>query len=97
MSSHSITPSTKFAHLNSTLTTVTAAQTFPANTNFISIFNSDSTNNVLISFDGDVTTFPLLPLGNFSFDCNDFKSRNTLNLKSSASTIAVKIVYGYEV
>lgn len=86
----------KFGHLNSTLTVTAAAQTFPTNTNFILIYNPDTANTVQISFDADTTNFPIAPGASLSLDCDNFPARNTFHLKSSASTIAVKIIYGYE-
>lgn len=83
----------KIQHDNYTATT-TAAEKTPTNPfNFLLIRNTDSTNSVLVSFDGDVTYFTIPPGSTLSLEVNRMKS---YHVKSSASTIAVQCLYGSE-
>ncbi len=87
------------SHLNGTATTIASgALTVPAKTNYILISNTDSTNKLLVSFDGAVNFLTIQPLASLSLDVDNFSNRNTnLQVKSSASTVAYEVLFGSEI
>ena len=79
------------------LTTTGASQnsSIPAYTNFICINNPDTAIAIKFSFDN--TNYATIAAGSsFSFDCADFKARNTLYLKSASGTPTAEVICGYE-
>lgn len=87
----------KLTHDNYATSTGGATKTLPKNTKFILIHNIDSTNSVLVSFDG--TNFKTVQAGSIlslDVDFNDAASPTTYTVKSSASTPNVECLYGSE-
>lgn len=87
-----------FSITNPSLTTTAASQasSIPANCNFILISNIDTAINALMSFD-NVTYLTIKPGASISIDCDNFKARNLLYLKSASGTPTIEVMYGAEV
>jgi hypothetical protein len=90
----------QFSHYNFTATTV-AADIFshiPVRTNTIIIDNTDATNSILISFDAGTNWKTIAAGSNIQLECDNYCNRHTsLQIKSSASTVAVECLFGSEV
>lgn len=87
-----------FSIFNPSLTTTGASQngSIPAGCNFICISNTDTAINVLVSFN-DSNYFTIKPGASLSFDCDNFKNRNVLYLKSASGTPTIEVMCGAEI
>lgn len=87
-----------FSITNPSLTTTGASQasTIPDKCNYILISNIDTAINALVSFN-DVTYLTIKPGASLSIDCDNFKARNLLYLKSASGTPTIEVMYGAEV
>lgn len=78
-------------HDNFSPTTIASTKTLPFRTNFILVENMDSTNNVLVSFDGGVNFKTVGPGKALSIDVDNLLS---YQVKSSAATPSTECLYG---
>lgn len=87
-----------FSVFNPTLSTSGASQaaSIPAQCNFICISNTDASINLLVSFN-DTNYFTIKPGSSLSIECDNFKARNLLYLKSASGTPVCEVMCGAEV